>query len=227
MRALADINRGRVTSVTHIQKHLGQHWPVDVLTDEVADPENATRAFLFAYKTLTNYIGQPYKPKGANIVACALKVRARIAHVRVFIEDTLDMVLYYPKERRLEIVDFQIQPIKPFDPLWPSASVITKHYLAERLKSRWDFDKLTLTTYRVGTKDYPPQSISLNESIYRVHWLEMIKVLDEMKEPAPKFLVEQQYSSPDRHAETCRLCSQLKQSVHEDESFTEIVRRSA
>ncbi len=182
LRALAEINRGKLDTVNQVQKYMGQNWPVEKLEDQIGEKEKATRAFLFAYKSLIKYVSKPYKPRDAQVVAVALKVRARIAHVRVYVEDTLDMVLWHPSEKRLEIVDFQLQPLKPFDPAWPSSSVLVKYYLAEKLKTRWPFEKLTMTSYRVGTQDFHPISINLEESMYRLHWSELVKTLDEMKE---------------------------------------------
>ena len=182
LRALAEINRGKLDSVNQVQKYMGQNWPVEKLEDQIGEKEKATRAFLFAYKSLIKYAAKPYKPRNAEVAAVALKVRARIATVRVCVEDTLDMVLWHADEKRLEIVDFQLQPLKPVDPAWPSSSVLVKYYLAEKLKSRWAFEKLTLTTYRVGTQDFQPISINLEESIYKLHWAELVKTLDEMKD---------------------------------------------
>src|SRR5262245_60113747 len=95
LRALADINRGKMVSVHQVQKFMGQHWPIDKLNDQAGEKDNATKAFLYAYKTLNRYVSNPYKPNGAEVVAVALKVRARIAHVRVYVEDTIDLVLWY------------------------------------------------------------------------------------------------------------------------------------
>lgn len=182
LRALAEINRGKLETVNQVQKYMGQNWPVEKLDEHFGEKEKATRAFLFAYKSLTKYVARQYRPHGSQVVAVALKVRARIAHVRVYVEDTLDLVLFYPDEKRLEIVDFQLQPLKPIDPAWPSSSVLVKYCLAERLKTRWPFEKITLTSYRVGTQDFQPVSINLEESLYRLHWAELVKTLEDMKE---------------------------------------------
>lgn len=183
LKALAEINKGRLTTVHQVQKYMGQCWPVDRANGPEEEKELSTRAFLFAFKALTRYVQHPYRPHGAEVAAIALKVRARVPHVRVYVEDTIDLVLWHPNERRLELVNFQLQPLKPINPAWPSPSALIKTYLAERLKIRWEFEKLSLTTVRVGTRDYPPQTISLEDSIYRLHWDELVKVLDEMKNP--------------------------------------------
>lgn len=205
LRALAEINRGKVTNVSQVQKYMGQHWPLDKLNDQGGEKESATRAFLFAYKLLTRYVLKPYKPEGAQIVAVALKVRARVAHVRVYVEDTFDLVLWHPREQRLELIDFHLQAPKPIDPLWPTPTVLIKHHLAERLKTRWPFEKISITSLRVGAQDFPPSTISLEESIYRVHWDELVKSLDEMKEPPN----EQLQCSAGSGGQICNHCRAL------------------
>lgn len=204
LRALAEINRGKLESVNQVQKYMGQNWPTEKLEDQIGEKEKATRAFLFAYKSLIKYASKPYKPRNAEVAAVALKVRARIATVRVYVEDTLDLVLWHPDEKRLEIVDFQLQPLKPFDPAWPSSSVLVKYYLAEKLKTRWPFEKLTLTTYRIGTQSFQPICINVEESIYKLHWAELVKTLDEMKD-------DKSGASACTHQAkgSCRYCSNL------------------
>lgn len=186
LRALAEINRGRLVTVNHVQKYMGQHWPVERMNEQIGDREAGIRAFLFAYKSLTRYVTQPYLPDGAEAVAIALKVRARIAHVRVYVEDTMDLVLWYPNERKLEIVDFQLKPLKQFDPAWPLPSHLITHYLGERLKTRWPFEKLVMTQLRIGVEGYQTVSATLDESIFRLHWSELVSTLEEMKVAKPE-----------------------------------------
>jgi len=205
LRALAEINRNRLTTVNQVQKYMGQNWPVEKLNEQIGEKEVGIRAFLFAYKSLLKYVTVPYRPRGAEVMAVALKARARIAHVRVYVEDTLDLVLWYPQERRLEIVDFQLQPLKPFNPAWPSESLLVKYYLAERLKTRWPFEKLSLTQFRVGTQDFQPVTVNLEESIFRLHWNELIATLDSMKET--KSVSSE--SCPNNAKGTCSHCQSL------------------
>jgi hypothetical protein len=212
LKALADINRGKLTSVHQVQKFMGQNWPIEKLNDLASEKDNATRAFLYAYKTLTRYVGNPYKPHGAQVVAVALKVRARIAHVRVYVEDTIDLVLWYPSEQRLEFVDFQLKPIKAADPSWPSAHHLVKQFLAQKLKFRWPFQKLTMTVVRVGTQDFQPASMTLDDSIFRLNWEELTKTLEEMKEPR---------EIPSHKDDSCQYCQHLQASIkktQEDET---------
>src|SRR5215467_13141926 len=75
LRALAEINRGRLTTVSQVQKYMGQTWPVEKL-----GPDEAVKAFLFAYKTLTNSVISRYKPDQSRVVGVSLRVRARIPH---------------------------------------------------------------------------------------------------------------------------------------------------
>jgi hypothetical protein len=178
LKALAEINRGRVTTVNQVQKFIGQHWPVDKLS-----AEEGVKAFLFVYKALTNYVLNPYRPEGAQAVGVSLKVRARIPHDRVYLEDTFDLILWYPKQKKLEFVDFHIHPLKPFNPAWPSSSILVKQFLAERLQCRWPFEQLTMTFARLGPNGATPVSFTLDDGLYRVHWPELLKTIEEMKDP--------------------------------------------
>jgi len=182
LRGLAEINRGKLTTINQVQRYMGQHWPVDILSAEAKDKENSTRAFLFAYKTLTRYVGKPYRPFGAEIVGVAQKVRARVPHLRVYVEDTMDLMLWHPGERRLELVDYQLTPIAHYDPRWPSATILVKQYLAERLKMRFPYERVTLTFFRAGSKEHQPVSLTVDESIFALHWSELVKTLESMKE---------------------------------------------
>jgi hypothetical protein len=199
LKGIAEINRGRFTNVNQVQKFMGQHWPVDKVDEYFCDKENNTKAFLFAYKTLSHYVNNPYKPSGAQIVAVALKLRARVAHLRVYVEDTVDLVLWYPERRLLEFVDFQTHP-------WPSAEMLFKQHLAERLKMRWPFERLVMTTCRVGKNEIDTAAVNLDDSsTSRLHWQELLKTLEEMKQPPAK---ESQPCSASK-TEDCRYCSAL------------------
>jgi len=176
LKALGEINRGRIATVNQVQKFLGQHWPVDKIRQD-----DCVRAFLFAYKTLTNFVGRPYRPEGAKVVGVNLKVRARIPAENVYLEDTFDLILWHPRERRLEFVDFHLHALKPFDEAWPSASILVKQFLAERLRTRWPFEKLSLTFCRVGTQGFQTHTLALDEALYRVHWPRLVETIEEMK----------------------------------------------
>jgi hypothetical protein len=206
LRALAQINKGKITSVTQVQKYMGQHWPLEAVTAVVREKDQATRAFLHVYKTLLHYVDHPYKPEGAMVVGAALKVRARIPHVRVYVEDTLDLVLWYPDKRQLEFVDFQIQQPKAFDPSWPSAELLVKKFLADRLKTRWPFERLAITSQRVGASEYAPVNLTIEETIYRLHWRELVKDVEQMKE-----FETSEYKDYAGHPQgNCRHCQSLE-----------------
>lgn len=184
LKGIADINKSRLNTVNQVQKYMG-HWPVDELERQFGQKETNTRAFLFAYKTLSNYVSAPYRPDGAQVVAVGLKLRARVAHVRVYVEDTIDLVLWYPEQKKLELVDFQTQPLKRLDPTWPTASMMFKQYLSERLQIRWPFETLALTYCRVSASEVATNSITFDSNTTtRLHWDEMVATLEEMKQPA-------------------------------------------
>ncbi len=178
LRAIAEINRGRVANMHQLLKFMGQHWPSEEMSNE-----KAARAFLFAHKTLSQYMLNTYKPAGAQVVGINLKVRARIGSLRVYLEDTFDLILYYPSQRRIELVDFHLKPLKPFDPAWPSASMLVKQYLAEKLRCRWPFDKVSMTFVQLGSAERQTVNIPMEESVFRLHWPDLLKTLSEMKDP--------------------------------------------
>src|ERR1700722_7974437 len=119
LRVLSQINKGKITTVSQLQKYMGQYWPADQL-DSTSDREAVTKAFLFVYKTLLRYLAKPYRPAGSRVVGVALNIRARVPQAKVYIEDTFDLILWYQNEQKLEFVDFTMQPLKNSDPAWPS-----------------------------------------------------------------------------------------------------------
>jgi len=185
LRALAEINRGRLTTVHHIQKFLGLHWPADTINQE-----ECVKAFLFTYKTLIKYISAPYRPEAAQVVGVSLKVRARIPHNRAYVEDTFDLILWHPKERRLELVDFHIHPLKALDQAWPSPSLLVKQFLADRLRVRWPFEKLTMTFCRVSPHGFATAGVTADDVLYKAHWPSIVNTIEEMKsfESSPSHL---------------------------------------
>lgn len=215
LKGIAEINKSRLANVNQVQKYVGQNWPAEKLSEQLGEKENNTRAFLFAFKALSRYVNQPYVRQGAHTVAVALKLRARVAHVRVYVEDTIDLVLWHPEQKLLEFVDFQTQPLKLMDPAWPSADMLFKQHLAERLKIRWPFEKLVLTSCRVTATEISTNTISLDDSsTSRLHWQDMLKTLEEMKQPPSRDA--RQCSSG--LTENCRYCSALTPVLQVSES---------
>lgn len=218
LRGLAEINRGKLQSVNQVQKYMGQQWPIDPLGIATQERESNTRAFLFAYKTLTRYVNKPYRPDGSEIVGVAQKVRVRVPHLRVYVEDTMDLMLWYPHEKRLELVDYQLNPIAHYDPRWPSATILVKQYLAERLKMRFPYERVTLTFVRAGTKEHQPVSLTLDESIFALHWSELIKTLEAMKE-------ESEFQG--ECSDSCRHCEAESESKGDEMSVNEAYSKTA
>jgi hypothetical protein len=183
LRALSEINRSRIQTMPQVQKFLGQHWPTEKLAaeDDLQAQERTIQAFRFVYKILSNYIASPYKPKGAEVAGVNLKVRARVPQTKAYLEDVFDLILWYPEQRRLELVDFHMSPLKPFDPAWPAASLLVKQFLAQRLRVRWPFDKITLTFCQLQSNGLVPVSMDLDDAVVRLHWPEVIKTIEQMK----------------------------------------------
>lgn len=176
LKALAEINRGRLSNIWQLQKFLGQHWPADKIAGE-----ECVRAFLFVYRTLARCLASPYRAQGAHIVGVNLKVRARIPHQRIYLEDTFDLILWHPDTRCLEFVDYHLSPLKAFNEAWPTASILVKQFLADRLRARWPFEKLSLTFCRIGLQGVSPSTMILDEALYRAHWPELLKTIVEIQ----------------------------------------------
>jgi hypothetical protein len=206
LKGIAEINKSRITTVNQVQKYMG-NWPVEDLEKHFGEKELNTRAFLFAYKALIRYATNPYRPDGALVVAVGLKLRARVAHVRVYVEDTIDLVLWYPAQKKLELVDFQTQPLKRLDPSWPTATMLFKQYLSERLQMRWAFDTLALTQCRITAGEFQTNSVTFDStSTTRLHWDELVATLEEMKQPPAQ--EHRPCSAPS--TQECKYCATLK-----------------
>ena len=206
LKGIAEINKSKLTTINHVQKYMG-NWPVEELERQLGEKDTNTRAFLFAYKTLSKYVSAPYRPDGAQVVAVGLRLRARVAHVRVYVEDTIDLVLWYPEQQKLELVDFQTQPLKRLDPSWPTTSMLFKQYLSERLKIRWPFETLTLSYCRVTASETAVNSVNFDStSATRLHWEEMVATLEEMKQPPGS----EHRTCSQAATNSCKLCSSLK-----------------
>ncbi len=206
LRALAEINRGRIGNIQQVQKFLGAHWPSDRLSLDAhssAQEENI-QAFRFVYRVLTNYILKPYCPEKVQIAAVNLKVRARIPQSRVYLEDTFDLIYWHPEKKMLEFVDYHMHALRPFDPAWPSPALLVKQFLAERLRSRWQFDKLMVTYCQVKPDSFVTTGIELDESAYRLHWPELLSTVEEMKDPGDY--------APQRNA-LCKRCQFLSECL--------------
>jgi hypothetical protein len=185
LRGLGQINKGAITNASQLQKFMGQQWPIDKLSDQPGGKDSATRAFLFAYKTLLHYAANPYRPAGAQIGAVGLKVRSRVTDTQgssqLYIEDLFDMVLWHPETKTLELVLFHLKPLRLHDASRPSPATLLRQQLAERLKARWPFEKLVLTMIKVGPGEMRQLSTPLDVGLYQMHWPKVVSDLAEMQ----------------------------------------------
>jgi hypothetical protein len=203
LRALTEVHRGRLNSLPEAQKFLGQHWPTDKFAEGDEEHQSkAVQAFRFVYRVLTHYVSFPYRPRGSEVAAVSLKVRARVPHLKVYLEETMDLILWHPERATLEIVDFHLHPLKPFDPAWPTPSLLVRYFLADRLRTRWQFKKVLFTFCHLQTTGVTPVTIELDESLFRLHWPEVVKTLEQMKNP--------ENYDPHRSA-MCKRCSFLSE----------------
>lgn len=204
-RGLAEINRGRVTNINQVQIFLGQYWPLEKLERLNPSHDQLARAFLYSYKTLHGYVRKPYLPGSSEVVAVALRVRARVPESRVYVEDTFDMVLWNPHTKHLELVEFQTRPIRHFNPLEPPASVLMKQFLCERLKVRWAFESLAITTIKVGPLGMQRNKVLLDTSVFAGQWQSVVADLTRMKEGVE--------AEPHKPGENCKYCDTLRENM--------------
>jgi hypothetical protein len=157
---------------------MGQHWPGNKLKSS-----DAVKSFLFVYKALNKYMNYIYQPEGAKQVGVAVKVQARVPHEKIYLEDTMDLILWHPQQGVLEFVDFHVKPLKPINLEWPPAAILVKQFLGERLATRWPFEKLRLTFCRLTSGDISTKSLDLDKVLYKIHWPELLKTIESMKDP--------------------------------------------
>jgi hypothetical protein len=200
-KGIAEINRGKITTPGDVQTFMGRHWPLEQVESSGADPDSVAKAFLFCYKILMSYARAPYRPAGAEVVAVALKARSRVAHVRVYLEDTFDLILWYPNRRHLEIVEYQLRSQRQFSTSWPTVSAQVKRFLCERLRVRWPFETISLTTLKMQPKGMSATNIEIDDVIFKAHFEEIVRDLETMKCPADRG----QHSSEDH----CQYCQSL------------------
>ncbi|MDZ4834246.1 MAG: hypothetical protein SGJ27_10755 [Candidatus Melainabacteria bacterium] len=210
-KGIAEINRGKITNPNEVQTFMGRHWPLEHVEKSGADPDSVARAFLYCYKTLMAYARSPYRPAGAEVVAVALKARSRVAHVRVYLEDTFDLILWYPEKKQLEIVEYQLRSKRHFSASWPTVSALVKRFLCERLRVRWPFETVSLTTVKIGATSATAANTTLDEAVYKLHFDEIVKDLENMKSPTDR----------GQHApgDNCKFCESLShRTVQESEA---------
>jgi hypothetical protein len=211
LKALAEIHRCRLNNVPQVQKFLGQHWPSQRIAtnDDPAAQERCIQMFRFVYRLLTRYIMCPYKPEGAEMGAVNLKMRARVPHSKVYLEDTFDLILWHPDKKQLELVDFHLHALKPFDPAWPAPSLLVRHFLAQRLKARWPFESLLFTFCRLQVDNMSIASIELADSLVSLHWPELMRTIEEMN-------AEQEFAA--HRSQLCKRCDFLSECLSMEQS---------
>lgn len=202
-KGIAEINRGKVSNPNEVQTFMGKHWPLEQIEASGADSDSVARAFLYCYKALMTYARHPYRPAGAEVVSVALRARSRVAHVRVYLEDTFDLILWYPQKRHLEIVEYDLRNKKYFSSAWPTVSALVKRFLCERLRVRWPFDSISLTTVRINTQSVSSSNMVIDDSIFKVHFEEIVKDLESMKCPQ-----ERSKHGPDDNCKYCKTLSE-------------------
>lgn len=209
-RGVSDINKGKITTNNQLQIFIGQNWPVERLENAGFSQDQIARSFLYTYKTLLHYVRCPYIPDGAEVVGTGQRIRARVPQAKVYIEDTFDMILWYPDRRHLEIVDFRLKLPQEILNTSPLPSSLARQFLAYRLRSRFPFRTLSNTTCKITPKGIHVKEIELNEEVFNNHWDDVVRDLSEMKKPGAN----------EAHApgETCHFCDALKPENTEEDA---------
>ncbi|MDX2107807.1 MAG: hypothetical protein SFY67_15500 [Candidatus Melainabacteria bacterium] len=184
-KGIAEINRHRVTSSHHVQAFTGEYWPLEQMEKQNLNQDQTTRLFLYSYKLLMSYVRKPYKPQGAQVALVGQKLRAKVPGAKVYLEDTFDLVLWYPDTRTIEIVDFRLRPSSIANLNSASAYILARQFLADKLKTRMHFQNLVMTTCLMGQNSMQVESIRVEDS--NLHnessWQKIVDSLIEMKSP--------------------------------------------
>ncbi len=224
LKAIAEVNRGKIKTVNEAQRFIGQHWNSLKIENDAAEDlqTKSVQAFRFAYRALTAYVARPYKPANTEIVAVNTTMRARVPHAAVYLEDVFDLILWHPEQKVLEVVDYHLNPLKSFDPSWPAPSILIKQFLCEKLRSRLPFETIRLTFVQIQSQGQQINSVDLDETVYRLHWPNIVETLSEMKS-ATEF--------PAHQGETCKRCEALApcntMGTFTGEARNDVVYRSA
>jgi hypothetical protein len=48
---------------------------------------------------------------------------------------------------------------------------------------RWPYEKLQLTFCKISPQGFTQTSYTLDESLYKLHWPDLLKTIEEMKDP--------------------------------------------
>ena len=97
--------------------------------------------------------------------------------------------------------------------------MLIKKYLAEKLQTRWPYKKLSINFQRLGLVDFPPMVVNLEESIYRLHWSELVQDLEQMQRLEDEEISGKggQHSSWPSH-DKCRHCEAIISRMHPDQN---------
>ncbi len=185
-KGIAEINRQRVTSSHQVQAFSGEYWPLEQMEKQNFNQDQTTRLFLYSYKLLMSYVRKPYKPQGAQVALVGQKLRAKVPGAKVYLEDTFDLVLWYPQTRTVEIVDFRLRPSSIANLSSASAYILARQFLADKLKSRIHFQNLVMTTCLMGQNSMQVDSIKVEDSNLHneSNWQVIVDSLLEMKSPS-------------------------------------------
>lgn len=218
-KGIAEINRHRVTSSHQVQAFTGEYWPLEQMEKQNLNQDQTTRLFLYSYKLLMSYVRKPYKPQGAQVALVGQKLRAKVPGAKVYLEDTFDLVLWYPDTRTIEIVDFRLRPSSIANLNSASAYILARQFLADKLKSRMHFQNLVMTTCMMGQNSMQVESIKVEDSNLHSesNWQMIVDSLLEMK--SPDFSMASNLDSiPPCDRPGCIHCSQSK--IQDDDNDT-------
>jgi len=218
-KGIAEINRQRVTSSHHVQAFSGECWPLEQMEKQNLNQDQTTRLFLYSYKLLMSYVRKPYRPDGAQVALVGQKLRAKVPGAKVYLEDTFDLVLWYPDTRTIEIVDFRLRASSIANLNSASAYILARQFLADKLKSRMHFQNLVMTTCLMGQNSMQVESIRVEDSNLHneSNWQMIVDSLTEMKSPTFSETSDLEEVAPcDRPG--CIYCNQSKSQDDDNES---------
>ncbi len=183
-KGIAEINRGKVINSNQVQIFSGEYWPLEEMEKQNFSQDQTTRLFLYSYKLLMSYVKKPFRPQGSQIAAVGQKIRAKVPGAKVYLEDTFDLILWYPETKTVEIVDFRLKQSSIANLRSARSYILSRQYLADKLKSRLSFENLVMTTCLMNQNSMQTESITVDQDeLNGEAWASVIEDLIQMKSP--------------------------------------------
>ncbi len=216
LQGIAHINLQNITTLAQVQKYVGKYFPESVYKSRQLTRSQATESFFYVYHCLKNYLNNQYIIDGFEKVGVAAKLKSRVALAQIYLEDTLDLVLWNPKTKTLEVVDFVTKAPRYSDGTWPSLEDLVMTYLSQKLKLHYPYENLIITKYTLcnkmpdDSKAYINQNL-MTETQFELHYPQLVQNLIQMNDLTK--IKGQEYSKLLKQPCDCKLCYTFNQNL--------------